>query len=582
MLNTVKEILRMAKSRSIQLKLSLVLSVFESMLIVVPIIIAFQIIGSIPQINPATSAPLTMDKVSEYIIIMVVCLLVRIVLRYGISVLRSGAGYEVLCEQRKLLGSVLRKISMGFFNQKTLGDLVSTITTDASFIELYGIGVLEKITNGALSVIIGLVFLAVFDYRIALLVGLLLIPIYFLFKWVSTLQDRFNMNRQEQLGVVTEDAVEYIKGLHVLKTYNMTNKQFFKTKVSFARLKDMMLKLELSHVPPLSMIQAGFRIITIVIILLAAVFTATEQLPFQSAVVLMISSFSLFSAVETMGIYSAFIRLTQIAVDRINQIKDIPKMDVSWGRETPASFDITFENVSFAYDTKPVLTNISFTVPEKSMTALVGLSGSGKTTIVNLIARFWDISCGKILIGGKDIKTIPYDFLLKNMSFVFQDVFLFNDTVLNNIRIGNPNASMDAVVEAARRAGCHDFITQMQDGYNTMVGEGGTMLSGGERQRISIARALMKDAPIVLLDEVTANIDVENEQSIQQALQELLQDRTVIKIAHKLSTLQNVDQILVLQEGGISQVGQHTELAIQEGLYKTLWDMQYQTSKWKF
>jgi ATP-binding cassette subfamily B protein len=273
--------------------------------------------------------------------------------------------------------------------------------------------------------------------------------------------------------------------------------------------------------------------------------------------------------------------MTQKSIDRINQVKDIPKMNDNQNGETPDRFDIVFDRVSFAYGTVSVLKDLSFTVPEKTLTALVGLSGSGKTTIANLIARFWDVNDGKVFVGGKNVKSLSYESLLKNLGFVFQDVFLFDDTVANNIRIGRPNADIDDVIWAARRAGCHEFVSRLEHGYDTIIGEGGSRLSGGEKQRISIARALLKDAPIILLDEMTANIDVENEQKIQMALQELLKDRTVIIIAHKLSTIRNVDQILVIEDGKISQRGTHQELLDQNGLYRRLWNMERVTGSWK-
>ena len=265
----------------------------------------------------------------------------------------------------------------------------------------------------------------------------------------------------------------------------------------------------------------------------------------------------------------------------MNNIKDIPKMEGISGSNTLDKYDICFEHVNFAYDQIPVLKDVSFCVPEGTTAALVGLSGSGKTTIINLVSRFWDIEKGTISIGGKEIKTLSYENLLKNISFVFQDVFLFNDTVLNNIRIGSPEASLEAVYEASRKAGCHEFIIQLEKGYDTVIGEAGSRLSGGEKQRIAIARALIKDSPIILLDEMTANVDVENEAKIQSALQELLKNKTVIMIAHKLSTIQEVDQILVIEDGRVSEKGTHYELMEQTGLYKRLWNMQYQTDKWK-
>lgn len=340
---------------------------------------------------------------------------------------------------------------------------------------------------------------------------------------------------------------------------------------------------EFVHIPPMGMYQLCFRLITTGIVFLSGLFLLHKDFAFPQAFLLMLASFSLFTGAEAMGIFSIFAKMTQQSIDRMNQIKTIPKLKDISGTEKLERYDICFEHVDFAYNKTPVLRDVSFCVPEETTTALVGLSGSGKTTVTNLIARFWDIQPGhgEISIGGKAVKTLSYENLLKNISFVFQDVFLFNDTVLNNIRIGRPEATIEEVCEAARRAGCAEFIEAMEDGYDTVIGEAGARLSGGEKQRISIARSLIKDAPIILLDEVTANVDAENERLIQTALQELLKNKTVIMIAHKLSTIQNADQILVLENGTISQRGSHAELIAQEGLYRRLWDIQYEAERWK-
>ena len=576
MLKTVRDFIKLMSGQKRELYASLVLSFFDGWLIVVPLLAAFHITARMPEFNPDVAEALTMPVMIWYSLIMLASIFARIVLRYLVSCLRSGAGYKCMAEERKTLGKELRKVPLGFFNEKNLGDVVSTITSDAAFLEIEGIGVIEKVAVGIPVFIIALMICLSFDYRIFLLVLVLFIPTWFAYRYLATRQDMLKLNRQKLIGQVTEDTIEFIKGLPVLKSYNMTEKQFSKTQDAYERLRAFSVRGEFVHIPPMGMYQLCFRLITTGIVFLSGLFLLNKDFIFPQAFLLMLASFSLFTGAEAMGIFSIFAKMTQQSIDRMNQIKTIPKLEDISGTEKLERYDICFEHVDFAYNKTPVLRDVSFCVPEGTTTALVGLSGSGKTTITNLIARFWDIlpGHGEISIGGKAVKTLSYENLLKNISFVFQDVFLFNDTVLNNIRIGRPDATIEEVCEAARRAGCAEFIEAMEDGYDTVIGEAGARLSGGEKQRISIARALLKDAPIILLDEVTANVDAENEQLIQTALQELLKNKTVIMIAHKLSTIQNADQILVLENGTISQRGSHAELIAQGGLYRRLWDIQ--------
>ncbi|AIW90158.1 ABC transporter ATP-binding protein [Treponema sp. OMZ 838] len=583
MLKTVQDFIKLMSRQKRELYASLVLSFFDGWLIVVPLLAAFHITARMPEFNPDVAEALTMPVMIRYSLIMLASIFARIVLRYLVSYLRSGAGYKCMAEERKTLGKELRKVPLGFFNEKNLGDVVSTITSDAAFLEIEGMGVIEKVAVGIPVFIIALMICLSFDYRIFLLVLVLLIPTWFAYRYLATRQDALKLNRQKLIGQVTEDTIEFIKGLPVLKSYNMTEKQFSKTQDAYERLRAFSVRGEFVHIPPMGMYQLCFRLITTGIVFLSGLFLLNKDFIFPQAFLLMLASFSLFTGAEAMGIFSIFAKMTQQSIDRMNQIKTIPKLEDISGTEKLERYDICFEHVDFAYNKTPVLRDVSFCVPEGTTTALVGLSGSGKTTITNLIARFWDIlpGHGEISIGGKAVKTLSYENLLKNISFVFQDVFLFNDTVLNNIRIGRPDATIEEVCEAARRAGCAEFIEAMEDGYNTVIGEAGARLSGGEKQRISIARALLKDAPIILLDEVTANVDAENEQLIQTALQELLKNKTVIMIAHKLSTIQNADQILVLENGTISQRGSHAELIAQGGLYRRLWDIQYEAEQWR-
>ena len=581
MIKTVYKFLELMKAQRKRLYLSFLFNFLDGIFIMIPLVIAYYMVASIPELNKNAARQLDEKLLVFCIAAMAVTIICRIILRYATMRLRSGAGYEAICEKRISLGSHLKRASMGFFSKKNQGDLISTITSDAAFLEIEGIGVIEKAATGIPSLIIGLIFLFCVDYRIFIFSLLLLIPTWYAYRHLASTQDRLNINRQKFIGTVTEETVEFINGIHILKS-SQTEKQH-KTKIMqiFERLQDESIRNELSHLFPIALFQFWFRAITAGTVFLAGMFFLLNDIDYMRLFLLTLSSFGLFQGIEGMGIFSIFAKMTAQSLKRMDIIDNIPVMSDISGEEELNQFDISYENVSFAYDSTPVLKGISFNVPEKTTTALVGLSGSGKTTIINLLGRFWDTQQGKIKIGGKEIQNLSYEHLLCNLSFVFQDVMLFQDSILNNIRIGKPSASLEEVVEAAKKAGCHDFIMELQGGYDTVAGEGGSTLSGGEKQRIAIARALIKDAPIVLLDEVTANIDVENEVKIQSALQELLKNKTVIMIAHKLSTIQDVDQILVIEDGSISQKGTHNELMKQIGLYKKLWDMQYQTEKWK-
>lgn len=581
MLKTVYKFLELMKAQRRKLYLSFLFNFLDGIFIMIPLIIAYYMVASIPELNKNATRQLDEKSLVFYITAMAVTIICRIILRYATLRLRSGAGYEAICEKRISLGSHLKRASMGFFSKKNQGDLISTITSDAAFLEIEGIGVIEKAATGIPSLIIGLIFLFCVDYRVFIFSVLLLIPVWYAYRSLASTQDRLNINRQKLIGTVTEETVEFIHGIHILKSCQTEKQHQTKIMRMFENLRDESIRNELSHLFPMSLFQFWFRAITAGTIFLAGMLFLLNDIDYMRLFLLTLSSFGLFQGIEGMGIFSIFAKMTDQSLERMDMIDNIPVMSDISGEEELNQFDISYENVSFAYDSTPVLKKISFHVSEKTTMALVGLSGSGKTTVINLLGRFWDAQQGKIKIGGKEIQNLSYEHLLRNLSFVFQDIMLFQDSILNNIRIGKPSACLDEVVEAAKKAGCHDFIIELPDGYDTVPGEGGSTLSGGEKQRIAIARALIKDAPIVLLDEVTANIDVENEVKIQSALQELLKNKTVIMIAHKLSTIQDADQILVIEDGSISQKGTHNELMKQIGLYKKLWDMQYQTEKWK-
>jgi ATP-binding cassette subfamily B protein IrtB len=300
-----------------------------------------------------------------------------------------------------------------------------------------------------------------------------------------------------------------------------------------------------------------------------------------TAVVMVISAFIVYASLETAGNYSALLRVVDVSVSRAQEILDTPQMDITGEMITPENRNLTAEDVDFSYEKRKVIDGISAQIPEKTTTAIVGPSGGGKTTLVNLLARFWDVDAGTVTLGGRNVKEYDMDSLMENFSFVFQNVYLFHDTIANNIRFGQPDAPMEKVIEAAKKACCHEFIEALPDGYDTVIGEGGASLSGGEKQRISIARAMMKDAPVIFLDEATANVDPENENDLMKAIQALTKEKTVIMIAHRLKTVEHADQILVVDHGKIVQQGTHENLMQEEGIYRNFISERREAASWK-
>ena len=300
-----------------------------------------------------------------------------------------------------------------------------------------------------------------------------------------------------------------------------------------------------------------------------------------TAVVMVISAFIVYASLETAGNYSALLRVVDVSVSRAQEILDTPQMDITGEMITPENRNFAAEDVDFSYEKRKVIDGISAQIPEKTTTAIVGPSGGGKTTLVNLLARFWDVDAGTVKLGGRNVKDYDMDSLMENYSFVFQNVYLFHDTIANNIRFGQPDAPMEKVVEAAKKACCHEFIEALPEGYNTVIGEGGASLSGGEKQRISIARAMMKDAPVIFLDEATANVDPENENDLMKAIQALTAEKTVIMIAHRLKTVEHADQILVVDHGKIVQQGTHENLMKEEGIYRNFISERREAASWK-
>ena len=577
MLKIIRRVLRLSGNLSKRIWGSFICGFLESMFGLLPIAAVFLVL-----IELQNGQPITGQTWGIVIGLIAGGLILRMIFKYLVYRLQSTAGFEFVARERIALGDRLRNVPMGFFHDNSVGDITATVTTDLNFLENYSMHILDKVTTGVLSMIVMAGCILAFDWRIGLIfvAGILLsFPIY------SHMQKKgkaLSAKRQKIQSEAVAATLEYVQGISVVKSFNMCDKNLSDIEDAYESNAAASYGVERVFTPLNMTYSMVFRISACMIMLCAGILAVGGDLSFANLAVILIASFTIFNPIEVMGQMTTMIRTMDAALDRVERIKQAKKIDEN-GRDIPLdSFDIGFEHVSFAYEKgNPILKDVSFSIPQGSMTAIVGPSGGGKTTITRLIARFWDVQEGSITIGGHDVKEFTCDSLLKNMSMVFQNVYLFHDTIENNIKFGCPDATHEQVVEAAKKACCHDFISALPQGYDTVIGEGGSTLSGGEKQRISIARAKLKDAPINLLDEATASVDPENEVHLQQAISALVKNKTLIVIAHRLSTIRDADQILVVNNGKIVEKGVHAELIQQKGIYQKFWNIRQKARNWK-
>lgn len=577
MLKIIRRVLRLSGNLSKRIWGSFICGFLESMFGLLPIAAVFLVL-----IELQNGQPITGETWGIVIGLIAGGLILRMIFKYLVYRLQSTAGFEFVARERIALGDRLRNVPMGFFHDNSVGDITATVTTDLNFLENYSMHILDKVTTGVLSMIVMAGCILAFDWRIGLIfvAGILLsFPIY------SHMQKKgkaLSAKRQKIQSEAVAATLEYVQGISVVKSFNMCDKNLSDIEDAYESNAAASYGVERVFTPLNMTYSMVFRISACMIMLCAGILAVGGDLSFANLAVILIASFTIFNPIEVMGQMTTMIRTMDVALDRVERIKQAKKIDEN-GRDIPLdSFDIGFEHVSFAYENgNPILKDVSFSIPQGSMTAIVGPSGGGKTTITRLIARFWDVQEGSITIGGHDVKEFTCDSLLKNMSMVFQNVYLFHDTIENNIKFGCPDATHEQVVEAAKKACCHDFISALPQGYDTVIGEGGSTLSGGEKQRISIARAMLKDAPIILLDEATASVDPENEVHLQQAISALVKNKTLIVIAHRLSTIRDADQILVVDNGKIVEKGVHAELIQQKGIYQKFWNIRQKARNWK-
>ena len=513
--------------------------------------------------------------------ILLACVAIQAILQNISDRLQSAAGFKVFADKRMQLGDHFRKLSMGYFTDGNIGKVSSVLSTDMNFIEENCMMVLEELVGFIISQALMVGFMFYLNWRLGLTALACLALIILLGNLMTRISISHSMAKQESAQKLTSAVLEFAEGIGIIKTFNMLGEKSKEMTESFEDSCDKAISFEIAYAPWWASFMVSYGIATAVVLFVAYLLSARGLITIEFMMGMILFLFDTFGAVKAYYGNVARLTVTDACLDRIESVFDEAEI-ANEGKErlpqlttfTMDQPEISFQKVSFAYGDKDALHDISFDLDRGQMLALVGPSGGGKTTIANLLARFWDVKMGSIKIRGTDIRDVPVANLMDNISMVFQRVYLFQDTIFNNIAMGKTNASREEVIEVAKKARCYDFIMQLPEGFDTVIGEGGASLSGGEQQRISIARCMLKDAPIVILDEATASVDADNEHFIQEAISELCQGKTLIVIAHRLNTIRNADKILVIKNGQIVEGGTHTQLMKLGGEYKTMVEKQ--------
>jgi len=512
---------------------------------------------------------------------MLISIIGRIICFYFSRLQQTHAGYFMSANKRIDIGHRLKSIPMGFFNENSLGEMTGITTTVLDEVENTVPMVLVNILSGFINAFVFIVYVLIFDWRIGLIVAggtvLYLLVTSKMEKKSRTIAPK----RQESQEKLVDAVLENIKGMFIVKSFNLTrldNKKIDKA-IEYNRVSN--LNMEKLFTPYTITQELVLKLFSVLIMLSAISFYFHNTLSLTYCLMMIVVSFMIFGQIQSAGSGMAILRVAGSSIEHANKIDETPLLDEHGQEFSPENHDIELNHVSFSYGEKEILHDISLKIPNRSTIAVVGPSGSGKTTLCHLIARFWDVNSGTISIGGKDVRDYTLESLMNQISMVFQNVYLFNDTIENNIKFGVPEATLEMVKEAARKACCDEFIEALPDGYQTVIGEGGSSLSGGQKQRISIARAMLKDAPIIIFDEATANVDPENEDKLQRAMEQLMKNKTIIMIAHRLKTVRNADKIIVIDQGHIVQQGTHKELIQEDGIYRNFVQEREKTTNWK-
>lgn len=581
MFRTMKRIVRWAGRYKKRLWLGAVFSFLSSFMTAIPTMTAA---WALDQTIEAEWAEHTVETglVWQSLLIIVVSIAFNFLFSYLRAVLQESIGYEVASSQRIHLGDILKRVPLGYFSENRVGEILTGVTTELSTLELQGMKMVDVVINGyAKFIAIFLCFLVCSPAAAAISAAGVALSALAL-HGISKNSERTAGTTHEATENMSGAAIEYIRGLPIVKSFGQEGVSMESFLRASRALKAIHIKIEAGYTPYNCAHLFALKLASVGIVLICAWQTISGQMSLAFFLMFVLFSFVMFGSVETINEAAHTLGVIDSAMDKLEALENVKYIDEDGHDLAPVSYDIAFEHVSFGYgDGRMVLHDLNFVIPQNRTTAIVGPSGGGKSTLCSLIARFYDVTSGRITLGGTDLRAFTCDSLLKNISMVFQNVYLFRDSIRNNIKFGSPDATEEEIIAAAKAARCHDFIMALPKGYDTVVGEGGSSLSGGEKQRISIARAMLKNAPIVILDEATASIDPENEHLIQEALSALTHGKTIITIAHRLATIENADQILVIDGGTVAQRGTHEELLSQEGTYREFIRIREQAEGWR-
>ena len=578
MITLIRRILNVSGQYKRRIQEAFVFSFLKSVLAKAPIGIAFLVLSAF--YRGTMTAEMSLAAGAG----MIACVLLQVVFQHAADRLQSAAGFMVLADKRMELGRHLRKMPMGYFTEGNIGKISSVLSTDMVFIEENSMTALADMMSYIFAEAIMIMFLLFFNVWLGI-AGILIILLILL---AAKKMNRESMEdsdiRQEQSENLTEAVLDFVEGIGIAKSYNLLGEKSKELTANFRKSCRTNMDFEKNHAPWQRRLNLIYGLGAVAIMILSLYLTAAGQMDVTYLIGIMLFVFDLFGPVK--ALYSQSTRLTVMnsCLDRMEEVFQEAELPDEGSQRIPEDAagvpEIEFRHVHFAYGEKEVLHDISFSVKRNTMTALVGPSGGGKSTIASLLTRFWDVKSGQVLVRGEDIRDVPLHDLMDHISMVFQRVYLFQDTVYNNISMGRPDASREEVIEAAKKARCYDFIMELPDGFDTVIGEGGATLSGGEQQRVSIARCILKDAPIIILDEATASVDADNESCIQEAISELCRGKTLLVIAHRLNTIRHADEILVIADGKITECGTHEELMRQHGVYESFVTVRENSRGW--